>query len=295
MERTILVVDDSPFEQQRASLLLKELGARIIFADNGKQGLEKLEAEQPDLVLTDLVMPELDGLELVQEVSQRSGAIPVILMTAQGSEEIAVKALAAGAASYVPKKNLAMDLVPVVEAILDTIAQGKEERKLLEWRALLEERFVFNTQWKSVSSLVGHLQRAIQEIKLCSEMMALQVGTVLTEAVTNAMLHGNLELDSQLREKDDAAYLKLAETRRTESPYCDRRVEVVARVTSSEAVYTITDDGPGFDTSKMADPTDPSNLGKRSGRGLFLIHAFMDEVKFNEKGNQITMIKRRAS
>ena len=54
----------------------------------------------------------------------------------------------------------------------------------------------------------------------------------------------------------------------------------------------VRDDGRGFDPSKLPDPTDPANLQKCCGRGLFLIRTFMDEVRFNDTGNEITMIKR---
>ena len=56
--------------------------------------------------------------------------------------------------------------------------------------------------------------------------------------------------------------------------------------------YRIRDEGPGFDRSALPDPTDPANLEKVSGRGLMLIHAFMDEVSHNASGNEITMAKR---
>jgi anti-sigma regulatory factor (Ser/Thr protein kinase) len=62
---------------------------------------------------------------------------------------------------------------------------------------------------------------------------------------------------------------------------------------STEVTYVISDDGSGFDTSSVPDPTDPGNLIKPSGRGLMLMRTFMDEVHFNETGNQVTMLKRR--
>ena len=54
----------------------------------------------------------------------------------------------------------------------------------------------------------------------------------------------------------------------------------------------IRDEGPGFDTTTLPDPTDPANLEKRSGRGLLLIKAFMSEVRHNARGNEVTLIRR---
>jgi hypothetical protein len=67
--------------------------------------------------------------------------------------------------------------------------------------------------------------------------------------------------------------------RRQEPPYRDRRVRVRATLTRAAAVYEIEDDGPGFDVSRLPDPTDPANLERVGGRGLMLIRAFMDAVE----------------
>jgi hypothetical protein len=70
-------------------------------------------------------------------------------------------------------------------------------------------------------------------------------------------------------------------------------VRVFVHETPVEGRYTIRDEGPGFDKSLLAtDPRTAENVAKSSGRGLFLIHTFMDEVAFNDKGNEITMIHR---
>ena len=80
---------------------------KVLYAENGREALTRLQEQAPDLVLTDLHMPEMDGLELVVEVRKSCPLVPIILMTAFGSEEIAIQALQKGAASYVPKRNLA--------------------------------------------------------------------------------------------------------------------------------------------------------------------------------------------
>jgi anti-sigma regulatory factor (Ser/Thr protein kinase) len=69
-------------------------------------------------------------------------------------------------------------------------------------------------------------------------------------------------------------------------------VYVTVQITREEARYVVRDEGPGFNPSKLPDPTDPSNLERVSGRGLLLIFTFMDEVKYNATGNEVTMIKR---
>ena len=85
----------------------------------------------------------------------------------------------------------------------------------------------------------------------------------------------------------------MGDQRAQQAPYCDRRVYVTARITPTEAAYTIRDQGGGFDPSSLPDPTDPENLLLASGRGVMLIQMFMDQVEFNDTGNEITMRKHR--
>lgn len=290
---TVLIVDDNPIDRRLAAGIVEKVGMQTSFAVNGREGLDVIENEPPDIVLTDLLMPEMDGLELVERIKAEHPTVPVILMTAHGSEEIAVKALRTGAASYVPKANLPRDLVHTVHDVLSVATAKKDEQKALSclWEADL--RFVLGMDNGTHEPLVGFLQEQLRSWSLCDDADLIRVGTALHEAFVNAIEHGNLELVSDLRDDPDGSYQIIGDRRRKEPPYCDRTVHISARMTRDDATITIRDEGPGFDPSTLPDPTDPENIGKISGRGLLLIRTFMDDVHFNETGNQITMVKRK--
>jgi CheY-like chemotaxis protein/anti-sigma regulatory factor (Ser/Thr protein kinase) len=290
----ILVVDDSVVDRRLAgSLLEKGADATVIGAANGKEALVLIEREQPELVLTDLQMPEMNGLELVEEVRSRFPAIPVILMTAHGSEEIAIQALQRGAASYVPKRNLAQDLLETVESLLEVAGTKRHQEQLLnECWMQTESFFRMPNDLGTIAALISLLQENLTRMRVCDENGLIRVAVALREAMSNAILHGNLEISSAQREQDGNSYYGLMEQRRKEEPYDDRFVHVIAKESRSEAMYIIRDEGQGFDPSGLPDPTDPANLENVSGRGLLLIRTFMDEVSHNKKGNEITMIKR---
>ncbi|HUQ70860.1 MAG TPA: response regulator, partial [Planctomycetaceae bacterium] len=115
---TVLVVDDSVTDRRLAGgLLTRHPGWDVQYATDGRDALDKIELHVPDLVVTDLNMPELDGLELVRIIRETYPLVPVILMTNQGSEQIAVRALQTGASSYVPKSRLAVDLEDTVQQV----------------------------------------------------------------------------------------------------------------------------------------------------------------------------------
>src|SRR4051794_23148380 len=105
----IIVVDDHRSQAEEFGELLRNAGCDVTLAGNGREAMDLLRLDLPDIVLTDLDMPVMDGLELVQAIRRDYPALPVILMTAMGSEAVAAKALHHGAASYVRKRNLAKE------------------------------------------------------------------------------------------------------------------------------------------------------------------------------------------
>ena len=96
----ILVAEDSLTQAIHIKHLLAAAGFGVETVANGVEALRAIERQAPDLLLTDLEMPEMNGLKLVEAVHRRFPWVPVVLMTAFGSDEVAARALEAGAASY---------------------------------------------------------------------------------------------------------------------------------------------------------------------------------------------------
>jgi anti-sigma regulatory factor (Ser/Thr protein kinase) len=152
--------------------------------------------------------------------------------------------------------------------------------------------FVLKNDAALIPPVIAQFHEAANRFRLFDESTANRVGMAVQEAMLNGMHHGNLELDSRLRQGDDRAYRRLAVTRTKAAPYRGRRLHVEARFDRDAAVFTIRDEGRGFDPALLPDPTLPPSLERASGRGLLLIRSFMDEVSFNEAGNEITLVKR---
>jgi CheY-like chemotaxis protein len=290
---TILIVDDAKLDRSVAAACVEQEGFAPRQAEDGVQALALIERSAPDVVLTDLVMPGMDGLALVQQIRRRYPGIPVILMTGLGVEETAARALKAGAASYIPKKFLKQSLGDTVRSVLVTAKAFSSRHDAWTFLNYRESYYVLGYEKDGRSTLIAHLEEELDRFQLCDASERIRVGTALGEALANAIDHGNLELNSALREESDEAYFELGRARAAQAPYRDRRVHITARLTPSEVTYVIRDEGPGFDHLDLPDPTDPENLVKLSGRGLLLIRTFMDDVRFNDQGNEITMVKRR--
>lgn len=290
---TILIVDDSQVDRRMAGKPLETAGYRVVFAENGRAALEVIAAESLDVVVTDMVMPEVDGLELVKQIKLKHRSLPVIVMTAHGSEEVAVKALQIGAASYVPKKNVARDLEDTVRAVMSVSSAKRAEQAILDSLTSVEMHFVLKNETAAIRPLIAHMQMQLRQMQVCDDNDIVRVSTALQEALVNAIEHGNLEIDSALRENRDGGYGKLVKQRAEQEPFCHRRVRIVTKMTREVAEWSICDEGPGYNPDLLPDPRDPANLQKVSGRGLLLIRTFMDEVSFNETANEIRMVKRR--
>ena len=288
-----LVVDDSAIDRRLAGKLLEKQGFVVSYASDGSLAIAAIENERPDIVVTDMRMPNTNGLELVEKVRKSHPSLPVVLMTAHGSEEIAMLALRTGAASYVHKRRLAEDLANTLVSILE-LSKSQARVSIVDLLEVREVCFELESDPKKLPAVVGQLEADLATIGLCDETGVLQVGVALREAIVNAMIHGNLEVSSKLLDDATTAFADLCDERRKCEPFASRKVKVIARYVPDEVTYVIIDEGPGFDPGSLPDPTDISNLERVHGRGVMLMRMFMDDVEHNDRGNQVTMKKRRS-
>lgn len=294
----ILIVDDSAVDRRLVAGLLKgDPSLDVATAENGRDALDLLRKAPVDLVVTDLQMPELDGLELVRELRTHGPHVPVILMTAHGSETLAVEALEQGAASYVPKTQLADMLRDTVSQVLALTSADRSYERLSACQTRAEFTFLLENDTALIDPLVDLIQQIVYRMGLCDETGKFRVGMAFQQALLNAVIHGNLELShDQVQDARENLLSSggrgLIEQRRNEQPYRDRRVLVDVRMTKNEATLVVRDEGRGFDVASLrAHDNNGANLS--GGRGLRLMRMFMDDVQFNAVGNEVTMVKRR--
>lgn len=247
-----------------------------------------------DLVITDLEMPGMSGLDLVTMLNMEKPFLPVLLTTAQGSEELAVEALQAGAASYVPKRNLAQTLVETIERTLSVAASEQQRLSFAKYVQRIAVELELTNDDTLLPQILQRIESPLLELGIVDDSSRMHIGVALDEALRNAIIHGNLEVPSSLREQDGGKpYMDMIQERLSDASFADRRVRVTLLANQDEASIVIADEGPGFDIDQLPDPNAPENWEDVSGRGLLLIRSFMDEVFHNESGNMITMVKRK--
>jgi CheY-like chemotaxis protein len=288
----ILVAEDSPTQAQQLQFMLEDAGFEVELTANGAEAIAGIARRTPDLVVTDLEMPRMNGLQLVEAIYRDHPGLPVVLMTAYGSEEIAALALQKGATSYVPKRYLAQDIVPTIGNILSVARADRQHQRVLEFVTRTESQYVLPNDESIIPAFICHLEEQLARMKFGDPTTLIRVCVALREALINAMHHGNLEVNPAADEGDDKAYQARLDERSKQEPYRNRHVHVTATVTRRQAEYSVRDEGPGFDPACFEDAANPANLEKPRGRGLLLIKTFMDHVTFNEDGNSVTMVKR---
>jgi two-component system response regulator AtoC len=119
MER-VLVIDDDASLRYTLEAVLTDAGLLVETAETGPKGLAAFEARGADIVLTDLAMPEMDGMQVLEHLRAQDPSVPVIMLTAHGSERVAVAAMKAGAQDYLPKPFDPDELVLVVKRGIET-------------------------------------------------------------------------------------------------------------------------------------------------------------------------------
>ena len=290
-----LVVDDSEVDRRLVSgLLSQDMDWSVECAANGREALQWMRSADPDVIVTDLKMPDMDGMELVTQVAIHHPHVPIILITAQGGEEVAVEALSRGAVSYVRKDQLSLKLVETVDQVLALEHADRHDSQLITRLYKAEYAFELDNNPALIPPLVELFQQMLMGIKDCSTTMRRRAGIALEEALLNAMLHGNLEFSSE-QVNETRAHLRhvarfdAVQARCGQTPFVDRSVHVTAQIERQRATFTIKDDGSGFDLSQIPAQDDTSMISELSGNGLALMHRFMDKVVFNDSGNEVVL------
>lgn len=138
--KTVLLIDDDESLRRVVEYNLREDGYRVLTAADGTSGLQAFQAESVDLVLTDVRMPEMDGLDLLTRVKTMQPDLPVVVLTAHGTIDSAVEAMKLGASDYLTKPFNRDQLKAAVRKALEVAALTTENRYL---RQVVADRFSF--------------------------------------------------------------------------------------------------------------------------------------------------------
>jgi CheY-like chemotaxis protein len=295
----ILLIDDDAAVLDMVQSALSHYGMEVHAYPDAAQAVELLQNPNApifDLVISDINMEGLDGFDVIHKVKATHPHLPVVLMTGQGSVDYAIRAMRIGASNLFMKPIAIRDLVQSVFHLVDL----HRDLRLADdgLRGLVNERrhFLFRSDELDVPSLMHHLTDRLVPMGFASASNIDVIAMALHEALVNALEHGNLDLDSNLKgdlfaEQDPYAVLRAQ--RMADPQYAGRMVEVRLAMDTERFEVEISDEGRGFEASRLMPLQPDSDMAPHCGRGLPLILLVMDEVHFNDKGNQIRLVLRR--
>jgi len=298
LPKRILVVDDEDIIREViASKISKSLGYDVVQACDGVQALHAIEESVPDLIITDIKMPEMSGIELLGEIRKRHLSVPVIILTGYGTLEDAMSAIRLGAKSFIKKPfdiNHVISMIENIFAVHQEIADAQEIVPFIRSQSFtvrIPNNYIY------LSKVINYVYATVRD---CWEMEGGQLNDVkvaLYEALLNSFEHGNLQVNKGDKEKylvlGHSVYRKYLLERMAEEQNRAKSITVFVAIDPIRIEVSVLDDGQGFDYSSVNEDLSPESFMRLYGRGLFLIKNLMDEVSFNERGNMIRFLKYR--
>ena len=302
---SVLVVDDDSSTRRMLGLALERKGFTVSCAEGGDKALALLRERVYDMLLTDIHMPDIDGIDLCRDARAIRPGIGLILMTGFQTEESVLRAFRSGAAAYLRKPielpRLFRTVGQVADALREAAPDGapdylteavdlkvgplsEEAERILQSPELVEEGLVFERDgWVSFEA-PSH-RAFVQRFANLSELM-------LTRGV-----------DADTLEELRVAILELGSNAVEWGHESDTRlpIRLSARVLSGMIVVVVEDSGTGFRLGEVPDPTKDvrqyqrtrTAAGKRpGGYGIALVRAITDHLVYNERGNVVAMVKR---
>jgi DNA-binding response OmpR family regulator len=290
--KKILIIDDEKSVRDVLKIALTDEGYALVEAPNGEEGLNLFESSEPDIVITDVMMPGIDGIEVTKKIKTFKDDVDVVIMSGFGTEELVINALRAGASNYIKKPIVFDELFK----ILDDITFKRENRKRFEISKDVvrseTKQLVINNDVAEVWGAVNQILFNVHAVTDQNTIEGLSIG--LYELIINAIEHGNLGIT--FNEKSDALqnnkYKEMLEERRALADEEGKQVYVLYTFNKDEISVQINDQGEGFDLSTLPDTNSPEILLSDHGRGILLATLFYDTVDFQEPGNCVRLSKR---
>ena len=264
-QRRILIVDNDDELRSTLEQVLRDLGHTVLATGDREAALSREDLDEFDLIISDLTDDAESGVEILSELNRKRLLVPVVVSSDEAQQPGIVKAFKMGAANYLRLPYNKDELRSIVEKTLSYKLRFVDDLKVLPH---VHEKIDFElpSDLSLMNGVLHYLIERVSKLGLIKPERS-NLFVALDEAFVNAVKHGNRNDPSKM-------------------------VRITAELSAKEARFTVEDEGNGFNLQEIPDPCDPANLFKTSGRGVLLIYNIMDEVKYNERGNQLTMVKR---
>ncbi len=264
-KRRILIVDPNDELRRVLEEVLTELGHGVVATDDSRAALALRDLDNFDLIISDITDDSQGGMQILSELRRKQLLVPVVVSSEEAQQPGIVKAFRMGAANFLRRPYDKDELRNIVDKTLSYKLRFVEDLKVLP-HARERIEFELPSDLSLMNGVLHYLVERAGRLGIVQPDRS-NLFIALDEAFVNAVVHGNHSDPRKL-------------------------VRITAELSTKEARFIVEDEGEGFKVKDLPDPRDPSNLFKSHGRGVLLICNIMDEVKYNERGNRLTMVKR---
>lgn len=262
VRQVILIIDDEEKIRSVLSKIVEQLDLIPITAQDGLDALNLLKSEKVDLIITDLKMPHMDGLTFIVKSREINPRIPIAVISGYGDIKNATFALNRGAFNFITKPF-------TIKEVENIIRKGLRLRELSLGTDKLLQNVTNRTEISIPSyphllpSAIFYIMKECQWRGIDNENVLNNISVCTDEILTNALIHGN-------------------------GGNSEKKISISLNFDAEKFTLVVKDEGKGFDARKFSAQLkgNPSDIPAK--RGLFIVEYLMDEISFNDKGNEIT-------
>lgn len=289
----VLIADDEPMLREILRELVAMRGHDVILASDGKEALELFKKETPDLVISDIIMPQMDGLKFLSEIRQLDQDTLVVMTTGLGKEEFTLEALRLRANDFIKKPIEPSILFPLIDKYAGIVESRTRLSETLNYCVRRSSTMKIDNRMEMIPMVAQRLLMETYDMIPHDQRLGLKIA--LVELLANAVEHGNLNITCEEKQSAMEESLEgidnLREERLRNDEFARRRVTIDFVMNPESCEWTITDEGLGFDFTTLPNPLDPENLAQPNGRGIFLARLSFEELEFLGKGNSVRVRK----
>lgn len=289
----VLIIDPDLALQEILGEILKNR-FRIFVANSIAEAKPILDREEPHLIFIELVLAGEDPIQFIERTKKTKSNTQFIVITDKATVENAVTALRHGALDFLKKPFEIDDIARIVGKFFSLTANREADYDIYSSIIAESRTFQLPTDFSVISTFMSEIMHIISRFTGIDKKTTLTIRLSLYEMLVNAMEHGNLEINYDMKKnllEEVIDYQRFLQDRANEDPFRNRKVLVSYTYDTKSISFTITDDGKGFDVSKVPNPHASENLERLNGRGIFISRVNMTQVTYNDKGNQVTLYK----
>lgn len=290
----VLIIDpDESYHETMRDLLSSRLN--VLFTTNAENAIEICWEHGVDLMICGLDSSEEATENLIDKVKRKMPNTLLALISKANKADDAAVALKWGSIEFIQKPLTVENIALLVDKFYLSSVNKVSDYKLLD--TIVEEKrsFELPTDFHIINPFLNEVTEMLKRFVSLDKKTLLSIRLSIHEMLVNAMEHGNLEVsyaDKKLLLEKIIDYQKYLQKKSQDPPFNKRKVRLTYHISKDELIFEIEDEGKGFNVDQIPSPVTENKVSQLNGRGIFITNNNMDSVKYNKKGNKVTLIKK---